>query len=120
MNMPQKTMKTSIATLSLILLLAFSACEQTIYSDEDLKGLWINESNDSLCFTTFLHINGSLPYEYIVANDSLRIHAIWSSRANDWMSYKIQLKIEQDQVCLHHFLGKEQTTFSKRAETCGK
>ena len=99
-----RTKKTVILSVVMIALL-FPFCEKDESSlDIWIKGLWIGNHSDSLCFSTFLYINNGLPYDYNFHEDSLRIFPTWSSNLSDWRSYKIVVDKQKDELYLYDFL----------------
>jgi hypothetical protein len=100
--------------------LTISSCEKN--KDETLdswiKGLWVSETNDSLCFGSFLKFNDSHPYIYEITNDSLKTFPSWSSNLNDWRSCKIETNKINDELQLYNFYGYDSLTLKKENSDC--
>ena len=106
---------------TIILLIGLLSCDDDSINynyDHWLKGLWVSETSDSLCFSTFLFINNSHPYDYNIINDSLAIHPLWSSNNREYWSYKIDIYKSSDEICISSFLGKEKMYFTKQNNRC--
>ncbi len=92
--------------------------DKDVELDAWIKGLWVSETSDSLCFGSFLIINDSPPYIYEINMDSLAIIPSWSSNLNDRKSYKIETDKINDELQLNNFFGYDKLTFKKESNDC--
>ena len=86
--------------------------------DSWIKGLWVNDEGDSLCFDSWLIINNSLPYDYRISVDSLYTHRSWSSSLFDGITYNIEVYTSPDKLRIFNFLDKSETTFFRHWDSC--
>jgi hypothetical protein len=107
--------------LLIAMILLFSSCEKEVNHsniDKWIKGLWVNDEGDSLCFDSWLIINNSLPYDYLISLDSLYTHRSWSSSLFDGITYSIEVSDSPDELRIFNFLDKPETTFVKLRNSC--
>ena len=103
------------------LLLMVLSCERDVNEDNIdswIKGLWVNNEGDSLCFDSWLIINNSLPYYYSISVDSLYIIPAHSSSHFAGRSYSIDVSNSPDELRIFNFLGKYQSTYVKHWNSC--
>jgi hypothetical protein len=111
-------MKKIIVGFTIILFIFSCDNDNNNNLDNWIKGLWISEKQDSLCFSTFLYINNGPPFEFKIVNDSLKIFPTWSSNLNDWSSYKLEINKSLEEICIYGFSGNEKLLLKRHTNEC--
>lgn len=118
--MKKDIMTHRILLLSLLVNLFIVSCDHD-FSDQNpekwIKGLWTSEQSDTLCFSSFLIINNSFPYDYDIHNDSLKIFPSWNSNFN-WRTYKLEINKPADEIYIYGFLGYKKLILSRQTNDC--
>ena len=113
-----KAGKALVLSISILLFL-FSFCKKDVPDPgEWIHGLWVSNSNDSLCFTeSMLFINNGFPYMYRVSSDSLATCPSWSSSL-DMFYNKIDIDRTNDEINIYDFLSRDVILFKRVSCTC--
>ena len=108
-------MKTKGTILLMVLFLGIllSYCKKDeIDLNTWVKGKWINEYSDTLCFSSSLMLNNGFPYSFKIVDDSLKIIPGWSNSLQEF-SYKIEIDKSKDEIYIYDFSMHEKSGFKR-------
>jgi len=111
----------SVIIILLIAILIMLNCEKNedeISTNVWIKGLWTSSENDSLCFSTFLIINNSLPFDYNFDEDTMSLFPIQSSNLNDWRHYYYELDRNKNILILDGLLDSTRRELNRQNYNC--
>jgi hypothetical protein len=105
---------------SFLILLVFgillTCCKKEFNPDEWVRGKWVNEYSDTICFSSSVMLINKMPYMFKIVNDTLNVIPSWSSSLQEF-SHKMEINKSDDELYIYDFLMHSKSSF-KRTEIC--
>ena len=91
-------------------------CKKEFDPDEWVRGRWVNEYSDTICFSSSVMLINKMPYMFKIVNDTLKVIPSWSSSLQEF-GYKMEINKSDDELYIYDFLMHSISSF-KRQEIC--
>jgi hypothetical protein len=88
-------------------------CKKEFNPDEWVRGRWVNEYSDTICFSSSIMLINKMPYSFKIVNDSLKVIPGWSNSLQEF-DHKIEFNKSEDELYIYDFLNHSKSSFKRQ------
>jgi hypothetical protein len=88
-------------------------CKKEFNPEEWVRGRWVNEYSDTICFSSSIMLINKMPYSFKIDNDSLKVIPSWSSSLQEF-DHKIEFNKSEDKIYIYDFLTHTKSSFKRQ------